>query len=113
MTALDHVDHLAAGDPVHPWLAGLPDRDPSSLSADRADAGSAWDALAAALRGTPARFAGSGLDERGREIARDRIAGAASLALEHAGEIHYTRGPRRWEGIDRDLRAWRGEFPRH
>jgi cell wall-associated NlpC family hydrolase len=110
---LDHIHHVAAGDPVHPSLAGFPDCDPRSLSPDRGDSGSAWDGLAAALRRGPARFSGSGLDDRRREMAREFVAEGACLVLEHASEMHYTQGPRRWEGIDRDLRAWRGEFPRY
>ena len=113
MLVPDHIHHVAAGDPVHPRLAGFPDCDPRSLTPDRGDPGSAWDGLAAALRRSPARFSGSGLDERHRELARELVAEAACLVLEHASEMRYTQGPRRWEGIDRDLRAWRGEFPRY
>jgi cell wall-associated NlpC family hydrolase len=36
---------------------------------------------------------------------------AAFLGLAHAPEIHYTQGPRRWDGINRDYKAWRGEYP--
>jgi hypothetical protein len=46
-------------------------------------------------------------------LAREFVAEAAWLVLEHASEVQYTQGPRRWDGIDRGLRAWRGEFPRH
>jgi cell wall-associated NlpC family hydrolase len=109
----DHIHPVAAGDPVHPRLAGFADCDPRSLSPDRGDPGSAWDGLAAALLRSPARFSGSGLDGRRGETARELVAEGACLVLEHASEIHYTQGPRRWEGIDRDLRARRGEFPRY
>ena len=112
MLVLDHVHHAVAGDPVHPTLAGFPDRDPRSLSPDQGDRGSPWDGLVAALRGGPVRFSASGLEDRRRDMAREFMAEAACLVLEHAGEIHYTQGPRRWEGIDRGLQAWRGEFPR-
>ena len=112
MLVPDHI-HVAVGDPVHPRLAGFPDRDPRSLTPDRGDPGSAWDGLATALRRSPARFSGSGLDDQRRELARELVAEGACLVLEHASEMHYTQGPRRWEGIDRDLRAWRGEFPRY
>jgi hypothetical protein len=113
MLVVDHVHDVAAGDPVHPCLAGFPDRDPSSLSPDRGDAGDAFDALSAALRRGPTRFCASGLDDRRRELAQERVAEAAGLVLEHASEINYTHGARRWEGIDRDRRARRGEFPRN
>lgn len=36
---------------------------------------------------------------------------AAVLALHHAPAIHYTQGAERWQGIDRGLKAWRGEYP--
>lgn len=45
-------------------------------------------------------------------MAQELVAEAACLVLEHASEINYTQGARRWEGIDRGLRARRGEFPR-
>jgi hypothetical protein len=113
MLVVDHAHAVPAGDPVHPCLAGFPDRDPRSLSPDRGDAGNAFDALGAALRRGPTRFCVSGLDDPRRELAQELVAEAASLVLEHASEINYTRGARRWEGIDHGLHARRGEFPHH
>jgi hypothetical protein len=55
----------------------------------------------------------SGLSDRHRAKARRLALHAAELGLAHAAELHYTQGPDRWEGIDRGLKAWRGEFPRH
>lgn len=36
---------------------------------------------------------------------------AAVLGMHHAPVIHYTQDERRWQGIDRDRKAWRGEYP--
>src|SRR3954471_4178881 len=85
----------------------------SQCSPDVGDAVSAWNGLAAALTRSPARFSHSGLDAEHAELARDLVAEAVCLALSHASEIEYVHGERRWEGIDRGLRAGRGEYPRH
>jgi hypothetical protein len=53
----------------------------------------------------------SGLGAEHRIKARDLAVEAAVLALHHAGAVHYTMGPRRWEGIARDLKAFQGEYP--
>ena len=58
------------------------------------------------------RLARTGLNARDRIRARDLTIQAASLALRHASEIQYTLGARRWDGIRRNRKAWRGEFPR-
>jgi cell wall-associated NlpC family hydrolase len=44
--------------------------------------------------------------------ARERVVRAAMLGVKHRDQIHYTQGGRRWEGIARGLRAYRGQFPR-
>ena len=38
---------------------------------------------------------------------------AAVLGLHHAPAIHYTQGELRWQGIDRDRKAWRHEYPNY
>lgn len=55
----------------------------------------------------------SGLSTPHRIHARDLAVNAAVLGLHHAPALHYTQGPDRWEGIAHDLKAWRGEFPKH
>jgi cell wall-associated NlpC family hydrolase len=100
----------AAGQSQHPLEASVPARD---IAPDLGDAISAWNGLAAALTRSPARFTKSALDAARADVARDIVADAACLALSHAHEIRYVRGARRWEGIDRGLRASRGEYPRH
>lgn len=55
----------------------------------------------------------SGLSAAHRVRARDLAVEAALLTIRHADEVHYTQGPRRWEGIDRELKAFRGQFPRY
>src|SRR3954452_23757492 len=98
-------------------LARIPERDFATgrvATRDIApDKGDARNSLAMALTRSPARFAGSGLDAGRAELARDLVAQAAWLALRHAADIDYVRGARRWEGIDRGLRADRGDYPRH
>ncbi len=37
---------------------------------------------------------------------------AAILGYHNRERVGYTQGPMRWEGIDRDRKAWRGEYPR-
>jgi hypothetical protein len=36
---------------------------------------------------------------------------AAVLALHGKDNEHYTQGPARWEGIQKGLKAWRGQYP--
>lgn len=55
----------------------------------------------------------SGLTPAHRIRARDLAVAAAMLGLRNPAAIHYTQGADRWEGIDRGLKAWRGEYPRH
>lgn len=54
----------------------------------------------------------SGLSFEHRVHARDRARDAALLGLRHASEIHYTQGPRRWDGINKRLHSREGDFPR-
>lgn len=51
--------------------------------------------------------------ERQRREARRKTVRAAFVALENRERIHYTQGPRRWEGINLHKRAYRGEYPRY
>lgn len=53
----------------------------------------------------------SGLSYDHRVKARDLAVNAAELQLRHKGEVHYTQGTKRWEGIAKDLKAFQGEFP--
>ena len=55
----------------------------------------------------------SGLSPKHRERARDLTVRAAILGLRNAPAIHYTQGGSRWEGIDKHLKAWLGEFPNY
>lgn len=38
---------------------------------------------------------------------------AAVLGLHNHQHMHYTQGAQRWEGIDSNKKAWRGEFPEY
>ena len=42
---------------------------------------------------------------------RRRVKRAALLGQQHAPQIHYTQGPRRWDGISNRCRSHRGRFP--
>jgi cell wall-associated NlpC family hydrolase len=53
----------------------------------------------------------SGLSDAHRSNARRLAMQAAFLGLAHAPVVHYTQGPRRWDGINRNLKAWRGQYP--
>ena len=55
----------------------------------------------------------SGLSREHRIKARDLAVEAAVLTIANAPLIHYTQGPLRWQGIDEELKAWRGQFPRY
>jgi cell wall-associated NlpC family hydrolase len=55
----------------------------------------------------------SGLSDTHRIRARDLAMEAAFLGLERAPSLHYTQGPKRWEGIAQDMKAWRGECPHY
>jgi cell wall-associated NlpC family hydrolase len=45
--------------------------------------------------------------------AQERVAAvrAAHVALHHRSAVHYTQGPRRWDGIDRGLLGSQGQYP--
>jgi hypothetical protein len=55
----------------------------------------------------------SGLSAAHRIEARDRTVRAAMLGLKRKDSLHYTQGPRRWDGIRKDLRSQEGECPTH
>ncbi len=53
----------------------------------------------------------SGLSPEHRRKAINMALQAAVLGYHHRDQIHYTQGPKRWEGIDSHRKAWRGEYP--
>lgn len=55
----------------------------------------------------------SGLSAPHRIRVRDLAVQAALLGLKHASALHYTQSAQRWEGIDKKLKAWRGQYPKH
>lgn len=55
----------------------------------------------------------SGLSPQRRAVAREIAVTAAMLGYHNAPNVHYTMGARRWQGIDLDLKAYRGEYPRY
>lgn len=53
----------------------------------------------------------SGLSWPHRKKARSLAKAAALLGVQNESEIHYTQGDQRWDGIDRGLKAYKGQFP--
>jgi hypothetical protein len=49
----------------------------------------------------------------GKRRCRDRVVQAAKLGLAHKGDVHYTQGSERWDGITKKRNAALGQFPRH
>lgn len=56
---------------------------------------------------------GGGLTDAQRSEARRRAVDAMGLAYRNRGVVHYTQGPRRWDGIRQRLRSAEGQFPRY
>jgi CHAP domain len=55
----------------------------------------------------------SGLSAEHRRKARQLAVQAAMLGYNNKGAVHYTQGSRRWTGINKNLRAAKGQFPRY
>ncbi len=56
----------------------------------------------------------SGLGYNDRIKCRDMAMQAGYLSLHHKERTHYTQDAiLRWEGIHRNMKAWRGEYPTH
>jgi hypothetical protein len=53
----------------------------------------------------------SGLTEKQRNICRGALTQAAWLCYDRRDNVHYTQGPRRWDGINRHLVARKGQYP--
>lgn len=53
----------------------------------------------------------SGLSDDHRVKARDLACAAALLGYHNSDALHYTQRPRRWDGINLNLKAYQGEFP--
>lgn len=55
----------------------------------------------------------SNLTDAQRSKARENSLEAFELAFKHAGQVHYTQGPLRWQGISNGLRSNHGEYPNY
>lgn len=55
----------------------------------------------------------SGLSDPHRIAARDMAVQAAILGYHNRDAMHYTQSASRWEGIDQNRKAWRGQYPNH
>jgi cell wall-associated NlpC family hydrolase len=104
------LEHDEEPEAVDPEAVDIPLDDPATIPADEGDIGEApepgvfevvsdAEAVVAALTGA----------QRANE--RSAAIQAAVVALRHAPAVHYTQGPRRWDGINRGLLGARGQFP--
>jgi hypothetical protein len=107
-------DDDGPGDLLHPIFEDERPSDPSAIPPDVGDADAAHPDFAQP-RTAHAASTGpvSGLNESQRAKAREMVIQAAYLGLKNAKALHYTQGARRWEGIQKKLRAWRGQFPKY
>jgi cell wall-associated NlpC family hydrolase len=55
----------------------------------------------------------SGLRSLRRLKARKLATNAAKLSLANAPVVHYSQGVDRWEGIDKKLKAYKGQYPKN
>jgi len=53
----------------------------------------------------------SGLSPKKRASARRAAVSNALLGVRHRGSIHYTQGPRRWDGIRLRRKPYKGQYP--
>lgn len=106
-------DEDEPGDELHEVFAGEPESDPADIAEDTGDADGSVDLPRTLARAAAATGAVSGLDATQRSKAREMVIQAAYLGLRHAKAVHYTQGPRRWEGIAKNMRAWRGQYPKY
>ncbi len=120
-TLLDDLEYESCEDPM---TADLPVEAPDAIPEDLGDAAPPGQEHKLAPEIDPAfgidpveaispqkrRLTATGLNSRDRIRARDLAIQAASLAMRNAAAIQYTMGARRWDGINRNRKAWRGEF---
>lgn len=97
-----------SGDELDPIFDGL-ESDPASVPKDKGES-KGLALIQRAPLGTPAI---SRLTASQRAKVRQMILQAAYLGLTRAPSLHYTQGAKRWEGIAKNLRAWRGECPNY
>lgn len=55
----------------------------------------------------------SGLSEPHRAHVRQLVVQGCELMLGHARSVHYSQGADRWEGIEKGLLSWKGQYPKH
>lgn len=90
-------------------LPDLPVTDPAQLPPDEGDAG-ATDDLADDT-GAPPDPAALALTPQQRAAAQNLVLRGARLMLARPAAVHYTQGPRRWQGIADRLLVRDGRFP--
>jgi hypothetical protein len=54
-----------------------------------------------------------GRTDKNRIEARRLALNAFRLTYTHRGAVHYTQGAARWQGINNDLKAFKGQYPRY
>jgi hypothetical protein len=55
----------------------------------------------------------SGLSKSHRRKARELTVQAAKLGFSNRSRVHYTQGGRRWDGINKKFKAWKGQYPKY
>jgi cell wall-associated NlpC family hydrolase len=100
---------LIAGDDVAP---DIPVDDPTTIAPDEGDVGSAPKPGTFAPVAAP-KVASQAISAPQSAQERSAAVHAAVVALNNRGAVHYTQGPRRWDGINRGLIAAAGHFPNY
>jgi hypothetical protein len=62
---------------------------------------------------SPTHSSVSGLSDAHRSHARSLAKSAALLGYNHRDLVHYTQSVRRWDGINKDFKAYQGEYPKY
>lgn len=115
IAAAANGDEDGPGDDLHPIFDDEPQTDPADLPPDMGEGEAAHVGTATLTASAASRASGpvSGLNASERAKAREMVIQAAYLGLRHAKAVHYTQGARRWEGIAKKYRAWRGQYPKY
>lgn len=106
---------------VQPGLPDIPETDPSQIQPDQGQSQDSKVNVSAVRSrlGVVADLAArrhknfSKLSDAQCKRARNEVLHACKLMLQHPANIHYTQGPDRWEGINKQDHAAHGQYPKH
>lgn len=91
--------------------AGIPLDDPAVIPPDEGDIGEAPQPDVFVQPGAQPEKVSLTITPAERGYERSYAVQAAVVALNNRAAVHYTQGPRRWDGINRGLLAARGQYP--